>query len=59
MREIAPRALDFLERMHQTRGGVSGVPTGLTELDHSPAAFSQGTLVIVGARPGMGKTSSR
>jgi replicative DNA helicase len=57
MREIAPRALDFLERMHQTRGGVSGVPTGLTELDHITRGFQPGTLVIVGARPGAGKTS--
>jgi replicative DNA helicase len=57
MAAIAPRAMDLLERMHQTRGGVSGVPTGFTELDHTIRGLQPGTLVVVGARPGVGKTS--
>jgi replicative DNA helicase len=57
MRDIAPRALDFLERMHQTRGGVSGVPSGFTDLDHLTRGFQPGTLIVSGQDLAPGKTS--
>jgi len=57
MRSIAPRALEVLERAHANRGAVSGVPTGFTDLDNLTRGLQPGTLVVLGARPGMGKTS--
>lgn len=57
MRTIAGRGLDVIERAHRTRRIVSGVPTGFTILDELTRGLQPGTLVTVGARPGIGKTS--
>lgn len=57
MRTVAPRALAMLEKAHANRGAVSGVPTGFTDLDNLTRGLQPGTLVVLGARPGMGKTS--
>lgn len=57
MGAIAGRALVALERAHATKSGVSGVPTGFIDLDNITRGLQPGTLVVLGARPGMGKTS--
>lgn len=57
MRDIASRGLDAIERAHLRREAVSGVPSGFDALDALTRGFQPGTLVTVGARPGMGKTS--
>ena len=57
MASIAPRAMDALERAHATKHGISGIATGFTDLDHLTRGLQPGTLVVLGARPGMGKTS--
>lgn len=57
MAAIAPRVFDALERAHNTRGGINGVATGFTDLDNLTRGLQSGTLVVLGARPGMGKTS--
>ncbi|MBR7117283.1 MAG: replicative DNA helicase [Clostridia bacterium] len=41
----------------ENRGAVSGVKTGFSDLDRMLVQMGKGDLVIVGARPGMGKTS--
>lgn len=41
----------------QGRGGVVGLPTGLTDLDRVTSGLLPGNLVVLGARPAMGKTS--
>lgn len=57
METIAPRALALLEHAYSNRGTISGVPTGFTELDDLTRGLQPGTLVVLGARPGVGKTS--
>lgn len=57
MQTIAARSLEVLDRAFRTRTLVSGVPSGFTDLDAITRGFQPGTLVVVGARPGMGKTS--
>jgi replicative DNA helicase len=57
MRAIAPRALELIERAHANRGAISGVPTGFVDLDNLTRGLQPGTLIVCGARPGMGKTS--
>lgn len=57
MQAIAARSLDFLERAYTTRQIVSGVPSGFAKLDEITRGFQPGTLVVIGARPGAGKTS--
>ena len=46
-----------LQVVAENRGAVSGVKTGFSDLDHMLVQMGKGDLVIVGARPGMGKTS--
>lgn len=57
MQSIASRGLDFLEQAYQRRAPVSGVPSGLKDLDEITRGFQPGTLVTIGARPGIGKSS--
>ena len=45
-----------LEKLSQSRGEITGIPTGFTDLDRLTAGFHENQLIIVAARPGMGKT---
>ncbi|MCL2218693.1 MAG: replicative DNA helicase [Chitinispirillia bacterium] len=54
--ELMPRIFDLIET-YKAGGSVSGVPTGFTKLDRMTTGFHGGDLVIIGGRPGMGKTS--
>lgn len=51
------RALATLERMCSSKGTV-GVPSGLTVLDQLTQGFQAPQLIIIGARPGMGKSAA-
>ncbi|MBT5872026.1 MAG: replicative DNA helicase [Candidatus Latescibacteria bacterium] len=46
-----------IERLHERSSGVTGVPTGFDRLDEMTAGFQPGDLIIVAARPSMGKTA--
>jgi replicative DNA helicase len=46
-----------IEKLQAHKGLVTGVPTGFTELDEMTSGLQPGDLVIVAARPSMGKTS--
>ena len=54
---VLMRTFDRVEEMSRLRGRLAGVPTGLYDLDRMLMCLHGGELVIVGARPGMGKTS--
>ena len=43
--------------MHNQKGEVTGIPTGFTELDKMTAGFQRNDLIIVAARPSVGKTA--
>jgi replicative DNA helicase len=47
----------LIEQLQQQRGVVTGVPTGFVDLDDMTSGFQKSDLVIVAARPSMGKTS--
>ncbi len=55
--DLVQGSFDTLSKLQQHRGLVSGVPTGFTELDEMTAGLQPGDLVIIAARPSMGKTS--
>ncbi|MBO2517143.1 MAG: replicative DNA helicase [Clostridiales bacterium] len=55
--EVLPATYDKIEEFARLKGGVSGVPTGYYELDNLLTGLHGGELIIVGARPAMGKTS--
>jgi replicative DNA helicase len=57
LHELLGRGLDRIEELGQRGTDITGVPSGYNELDRILLGFQPSTLNIVGARPGMGKTS--
>lgn len=47
----------LLARLERQREGITGIPTGLTELDQLTNGLQDSDLIILAARPGVGKTS--
>ncbi len=50
-------AFDRLDRLHKGDGALRGVPTGFIDLDNVTAGLQKSNLIILAARPSMGKTS--
>ncbi len=50
-------ALDDLEEKRKKGSAVTGVPSGLMDLDDKTSGFQKGDLIIVAGRPSMGKTA--
>ena len=57
MRVIADQGLKTIERLQQHRELVTGLSTGYATLDEMTSGFQPTDLIIIAARPGMGKTS--
>jgi replicative DNA helicase len=55
--EVLKETLERLEAIHGREGGVTGVPSGFHKLDELTAGWQPSDLIIVAARPSMGKTS--
>ncbi len=50
-------AWERLDNLHNSKEGLRGVSTGFSELDNKLAGFQKSDLIILAARPSMGKTS--
>ena len=57
IRELLERHLDHIEALYERGQDIIGVPTGYVDLDQQLAGLQPSNLVIVGGRPGTGKTS--
>ena len=57
LHELLPGGVETIEKLQQHKDFLTGVPTGFTELDRLTSGFQPSDLVIVAARPAMGKTS--
>ncbi len=57
IKEILWSAFEHIEKLQESGGGITGVPTGFPDLDRMTTGFQKGDLCIVAARPSMGKTS--
>ena len=57
LRELAQGSLDTIEKLHSRKELITGVPTGFTDLDEMTSGLQPSDLVIIAARPSMGKTS--
>lgn len=57
IREIGHQGLNRIEELAEKRELITGVPTGYRKLDAMTAGFQPGDLVILAARPSMGKTA--
>ncbi len=55
--ELAPGALELIQRLYEQEGKVTGVETGFEDLDRLTTGFHKSDLVILAARPAMGKTA--
>lgn len=55
--DLMPKVLAQIEAWHQAKHGVTGVPSGFGALDTLTRGFQPGNLVILGARPGLGKST--
>jgi replicative DNA helicase len=57
IKEILWPTFEKIEQLQNNNSSVTGVPTGFADLDEMTAGFQSGDLIIVAARPSMGKTA--
>ena len=57
LQKVLMSTFDTIEELSRLKGKLSGVPTGLYDLDRMLTGLHGGELILVGARPAMGKTS--
>ena len=57
MNQIVRDAIRDIEGLKDKQGGLTGIPSGFTKLDRITSGFQKSDLVILAARPGMGKTA--
>jgi replicative DNA helicase len=57
MQESLGEAWERIDHLHKTKDEMRGVPTGYKDLDNLLAGFQKSDLIILAARPSMGKTS--
>lgn len=57
IKDVLVKTYDNIEMLHNRKGEITGIPTGFTELDRMTAGFQRNDLIIVAARPSVGKTA--
>ena len=57
IREIALNTLEKIEKASQNKSAITGIPTGFTDLDYKLSGLQPSDLILVAARPSMGKTA--
>jgi len=57
IRDVLMEVFEKVEFLYANRGGTSGIPSGFVDLDRMTAGFQRSDLIIVAARPSVGKTA--
>ncbi|WP_373897232.1 replicative DNA helicase [Haloimpatiens sp. FM7315] len=57
MNVVLERGFLEIERLFNNKGEITGVPTGFPELDGKTSGFQKGDMILIAARPSMGKTT--
>ena len=57
IKQVVLNALEVIERAYKTRGTVTGIPTGFIDLDYKLSGLQRSDLILIAARPSMGKTA--
>ena len=57
IRQVVFNAMDKIEQASKTSGTVTGIPTGFIDLDYRTAGMHPSDLILIAARPSMGKTA--
>lgn len=57
VKDLVKPTFSYLESLYENKQSVTGIPTGFTDLDEYTAGFQKSDLIIIAARPSMGKTA--
>jgi replicative DNA helicase len=57
MKQMVNEAIDGIEKIAATRGAITGLPTGFAALDRMTNGMHEGEMIVIAARPSMGKTA--
>jgi replicative DNA helicase len=57
MKDVVKNTFKMIETMYDKKAVITGVPSGFKDLDELTSGFQPGDLIIIGGRPGMGKTA--
>src|SRR2546423_11968657 len=57
IKDLVNRAINTIEEFHQRQGMLTGISTGFADLDKMTSGFHGGEMIVIAARPSMGKTS--
>ncbi|MBF0253941.1 MAG: replicative DNA helicase [Candidatus Omnitrophica bacterium] len=57
LKEIVKNCIEMIDRLYQRKENITGVPTGFHEFDVQTAGLQKSDLIIVAARPSMGKSA--
>ncbi|WP_192043645.1 replicative DNA helicase [Paenibacillus rhizovicinus] len=57
IRDVLMEVFERVEHLYSNKGGASGIPSGFSDLDKMTSGFQRNDLIIVAARPSVGKTA--
>jgi len=57
MEMLAEEAVNEMEKVQNSESGIGGIPSGFTDLDKFTSGWQNSDLIVLAARPGMGKTA--
>ena len=57
MSDIIPETIKLIDTRYKNKNSFSGIPSGFTDLDSMTSGFQNSEMIIIGARPSMGKTA--
>ncbi len=57
VKDLVRGAIDLIQKFHARAGELTGIGTGFSDLDKMTSGFHEGEMIVIAARPSMGKTS--
>ena len=57
IKDVLLTTFERIEELYNSEGGITGIPTGFPDLDEKTSGFQPSDLILIAARPSMGKTS--
>jgi len=57
VKDLIKDAMHSIERLYDQRGAITGIPTGIRDLDRLTSGLHPGNMIVIAGRPSMGKTA--
>src|SRR5947208_14500836 len=57
MKDQVMEAIEHIEKLHEPKGGITGISTGFVEFDRMTSGMHPAEMIVIAARPSMGKTA--